>query len=203
MLMRVAGGCDFVKSLLEAQHPTIPWTMTALPAVVPLTSASTGFDLSRTHPVKFLPHWTVARTDDELQLLCNGSTLRVHSLCELDGQSVCAVLPLDALFDIRLKSARRLWLAANLRNAGPDPSALSKTQRDRLVKGLRALDGRLEGATYREIAASVLRTHRVPDHGWKTHDLRDRTIRLCKSAVDLMQGDYRQLLLHPYRQRLY
>jgi hypothetical protein len=129
--------------------------------------------------------------------------LRVHTLCDLDGQTVCVVLPLDALFEVRLKSARRLWLATNGRNAGPDPSALSKTQRDRLVKGLRALDGRLEGATYREIAASVLRAHRVPERGWKTHDLRDRTIRLCKFAVDLMQGDYRQLLLHPYRQRLY
>jgi hypothetical protein len=201
--MRVAGGCDFAKRTLDAANLPIPWTMTALPAVVPLTLASTEFDLSRTHPVKFQPHWTVARTDDELQLLCNGSTFRVHTLGELDGRTVCAVLPLDALFEARVKSVRRLWLAANGRNSGPDPSALSKTQRDRLVKGLRALDGRLEGATYREIAASVLRTHRVPDHGWKTHDLRDRTIRLCKSAVNLMQGDYRQLLVHPYRQRLY
>jgi hypothetical protein len=124
-------------------------------------------------------------------------------LGDLDGNTVCAVLPIDALFDVRLKSARRLWLATDGRNAGPDPAALSKTQRDRLSKGLRALDGRLEGASYREIAAVLFGTHRLPERSWKTHDLRDRTIRLCKLAVDLMQGDYRQLLLHPYRQRLY
>ncbi|MBS1834391.1 MAG: DUF2285 domain-containing protein [Acidobacteria bacterium] len=177
--------------------------MTVLPAVVPLTPVSTEFDLSRTRPVQFQRHWTAARTDDELHLLCNGSVLRVHALRDLDGQTVCAVLPLDALFEVRLKSARWLWRAAKGRNAGPDPSAFSKTQRDRLVKGLRGLDGRLEGATYREIAAVLFGTHRLPERSWKTHDLRDRTIRLCKFAADLMQGDYRQLLLHPYRQRLY
>lgn len=201
--MRVVGGCDFVKSILDTDHPMIPWTMTALPAVVPLTPASTAFDHLRTRPIKFQRHWTAARTDDELQLICSGSALRVHALGDLDGHAVCAVLPLDALFDVRLKSARRLWLVTNGHNAGPDPAALSKTQRDHLVKGLRALDGRIEGATYREIAASVFRADRLPERGWKTHDLRDRTIRLCRFAVDLMQGGYRQLLLHPYRHRLY
>jgi hypothetical protein len=201
--MRVAGGCDFAKLTLDAANPVIPWTMTALPAVIPLAPASTQFDLSRTHPVKIQRHWTAAQTDDELQLICKGSALRVHALGDLDGNTVCAVLPIDALFDVRLKSAQRLWLATNGRNAGPDPGALSKTQRDRLAKGLRALDGRLGGASYREIAAVLFGTHRLPERSWKTHDLRDRTIRLCKLAVDLMQGDYRQLLLHPYRQRLY
>ena len=63
--------------------------------------------------------------------------------------------------------------------------------------------GRLDGASYRAIAAALFGAHRLPDRGWKTHDLRDRTIRLCKFGVHLMEGGYRQLLLHPYRQRLY
>jgi hypothetical protein len=124
-------------------------------------------------------------------------------LGELDAQPLCAVLPLDALFDVRMKAARRLWLAANGRDPGPDPTILSKPQRDRLVMGLRALDGRLDGATYREIASVLFGEHRLPARGWKAHDLRDRTIRLCKFGIGLMEGGYRQLLLHPYRSRLY
>jgi len=36
---------------------------------------------------------------------------------------------------------------------------------------------------------------RVPaSPGWKTHDLRDRTIRLVHSGMELMQGRYLDLL---------
>jgi hypothetical protein len=57
--------------------------------------------------------------------------------------------------------------------------------------------------TYREIAAALFNASRLPERGWKTHDLRDRTIRLCRLGIQLMQGGYRQLLLHPYRHRLF
>jgi hypothetical protein len=30
--------------------------------------------------------------------------------------------------------------------------------------------------------------------GWKTHDLRDRTIRLVRTGIELMQGGYLDLL---------
>lgn len=176
--------------------------MKALPSVIPLAPAPAEFDLSRTRPTKFQRNWIVAQEDAELQISCNGSEFRVHELRDLGAHAVCVVLPFDALFDVRLKATRRLWLAVNGRNSGPDPAALSKTQRDRLVKGLRALDGRLDGAPYREIAAVLFGAHRLPARGWKTHDLRDRTVRLCKFAFALMEGDYRRLLLHPYRQRL-
>jgi len=177
--------------------------MTALPSVIPLTPILPEFDLARTQPAHFQRAWIVAGDDDELQIVCNGSPLRVHAVRDLDGKAMCAVLPLDALFDVRLKAARRLWLAAYGRDAGPDPAALSKTRRDRMVRGLRALDGRLDGATYREIATVLYGAHRLPERGWKTHDLRGRTVKLCDMAFDYMNGGYRQLLLHPFRQRLY
>jgi hypothetical protein len=113
------------------------------------------------------------------------------------------VLPLDALFDVRLTAARRYWLALNGRDPGDDPAALSQARRDHLIDTLRALDARLETATYREIAAALFGASRLPERGWKTHDLRDRTIRLCRLGFELMQGGYRQLLLHPYRHRLF
>jgi hypothetical protein len=64
------------------------------------------------------------------------------------------------------------------RNPGPNPGALSEGCRDRLVLALRALDGWQERASYREIAAVLFSFDNVPERGWKSHDLRDRTIRL-------------------------
>ena len=177
--------------------------MTALPHVVALAPLPPDFDVSRTRPAKVRRNWIVAQEEADLQLLCNGSAFRVHALGDLDAAPVCAVVPLDALFDVRMQAARRLWLASEGRRLGPDPATLSKTQRVRLVMALRALDGRLAGASYRDIAAVLFGAHRLPARGWKTHDLRDRTIRLCKLGFYLMEGGYRQLLLHPYRQRLY
>ncbi|MBL6851804.1 MAG: DUF2285 domain-containing protein [Alphaproteobacteria bacterium] len=201
--MRCAGGCDFAKSVLDARNPVVLWTMTALPTVIPLGSLPAALGAPRTHPTTFQRSWIRAQDGSELQIVCNATALRVHALDSLESQPVCAILPVDVLFDVRLAAARRLWLAASGRNPGPDPATLSPSQRDRLVKALRALDGRLEGATYREIAVALFGTKHVHGRGWKTHDLRDRTIRLCDLGANLMAGGYRQLLLHPFRQRLY
>ena len=39
---------------------------------------------------------------------------------------------------------------------------------------------------------------RIPDRAWKTHDLRNRTIRLVQSGLALMRGGYRELM-RPWR----
>ncbi len=78
---------------------------------------------------------------------------------------------------------------------------LPAARRDRLVLALRALDGRLEKASYRDIAESLFGSSRMPDRGWKTHDIRDRTVRLARLGFSLMQGGYRRLLLYPLRSR--
>lgn len=59
---------------------------------------------------------------------------------------------------------------------------------------LRALDGRLAGATYREIAQVLFSPKRIPERAWKTHDLRNQTIRLVQNGFALMRGGYRALL---------
>jgi hypothetical protein len=153
--------------------------------------------------LKFDRRWIGDQDGAEQLLVCNGAPFRTHALGDLDGKDLCAVLPLDALFDVRLTAARRYWLALNGRAPGDNPAALSQAQRDHLIDTLRALDARLEGATYREIADALFHASRLPERGWKTHDLRDRTIRLCRLGFDLMHGGYRQLLLYPYRQRLF
>ncbi|MGY3473610.1 DUF2285 domain-containing protein [Bradyrhizobium ottawaense] len=105
-------------------------------------------------------------------------------------------LPLDREFDIRLQAAHRFWLALEQRPLGPPPLALPPQARLRLVLALRALDGWLEGNSYRKIAEGLFGQARIPDRGWKTHDLRSRTIRLVQKGLLLMRGGYRHLLRH-------
>lgn len=67
---------------------------------------------------------------------------------------------------------------------------------------LRCLDGRQTDASYRQISDALFGRQTISASAWKTHSLRDRVIRTVKSGTDLMQGGYRQLLLHPYRKRI-
>jgi len=110
------------------------------------------------------------------------------------GESYAVELPFDDVFDIRVHAARRLWRALNGRCPGPAFHHLSRQRRQRLALALRALDARNEGATYRTIAEGLFGAKRIPERAWKTHDLRNRTIRLVRSGLALMRGGYRKLL---------
>jgi len=110
------------------------------------------------------------------------------------GKSYAVELPFDAVFDIRAHAARRLWRALSGRVAGPPFQQLSQQRLERLALTLRALDARIEGATYRMIAEGLFGAKRIPERAWKTHDLRNRTIRLVHSGLALMRGGYRELL---------
>jgi hypothetical protein len=110
-----------------------------------------------------------------------------------------ATLAFDAFFESRAHAARRLWRALSGRPPGADFRALPAQRRDRLIQALRALDARQNGASYRTIAAALFGTDRVPTRGWKTHDLRNRTIRLVQNGQALMRGGYFDLLRYPLR----
>jgi hypothetical protein len=112
-----------------------------------------------------------------------------------------ALLPLDALFEVRVQAAVRLWRNLTGRKPAPDPGQLSAARRERLILALRALDARADHATYREIADGLFGGADVSARAWKSHDLRGRTIRLVRFGSAMMQDGYRQLLLHPYRRR--
>ena len=103
-------------------------------------------------------------------------------------------LPFDADFEARNHAADRLWRAVNNRPLGPAQGGLTPLQRKRLAMALRALDGHLEGASYRSIAEVLFGRTRIPERGWKTHDLRSRTIRLVNLGLRMMRGGYRNLL---------
>jgi hypothetical protein len=118
-----------------------------------------------------------------------------------EGSSLAVELPLDADFDVRSQAAHQLWSAFGKRAPGSPYPALSSQRRQRLTLAIRALDGRTEGNSYRVIAEVLFGKHRIPERAWKTHDLRNRTIRLVQSGLALMRGGYRTLLRQGHKRK--
>jgi hypothetical protein len=150
-------------------------------------------------------------TAGDLRLASDGwhAVLRIRGakhrlwLTELPTMSMSytAALPLDSDFEVRAHAARRLWRAINGRAPGPAFHELSPQRRERLILAVRALDGRMDGSTYRALAEVLFGKKHVPERAWKTHDLRNRTIRLVQSGVALMRGGYRELLRQSRRKK--
>ena len=177
------------------------WTATSLPSVIaimPLPAALADRDLTPSALsldqalAQNGPLWLIQRKD---------TLFRLHIIEAPGAGTPCVVLPLDKYFDTRVTAATRLWRGLAGRSPGRSPAQLSVVRRERLILALRALDGRLEMATYRDIAQTLFCASRIPDRGWKTHDTRDRTVRLVRLGLSMMQGGYRHLLLYPYRGR--
>lgn len=82
----------------------------------------------------------------------------------------------------------------NGRTPGPAFHELSKQKRERFSTAIRALDAHAAGNPYRAIAELLFGMGRIPDHAWKTHDLRGRTIRPVQSGLAPIRGGYRELL---------
>jgi len=110
------------------------------------------------------------------------------------GMPYAAELPLDEDFEPRAHAAGRLSRALGGYPAGPVFQELSPQRRQRLALALRALDASSDGHTYRAIAEELFGTKDIPERAWKTHDLRNRTIRLVQTGLALMRGGYRELL---------
>ncbi|MGH6821881.1 MAG: DUF2285 domain-containing protein [Methylocella sp.] len=138
--------------------------------------------------------------DDEIVEL-RGARIRLHKQGSLD-EPVAVLLPLDRLFDIRAAAALRLWRGLTARMPGPDLGVLTPERCNRLILALRALDGRLERATYPEIAAVLFDIAPISKRDWISHELRDQTGRIVRLGFAMMRGGYRRLLLHPYRRRV-
>lgn len=115
-----------------------------------------------------------------------------------DGAPVGVLLPFDALFEVRVQAALRLWRALNGRPPGRDPARLSSDRISRLILALRTLDGLDEGVSQREIAG-VLFGQKVSATDWLSHDLHFRMKRLVRFARELAEGGYFRLLWHPFR----
>jgi hypothetical protein len=111
-------------------------------------------------------------------------------------------IPLDQHFGLRAAAALQLWRIATGREGARPPHRLTRQRRERLRLTLRALDGRLSGESYRSIAQGLFGHTRIPAGAvWKTHELRDRTIRLARAGHTLMRAAYLDLLRSPLSHR--
>jgi hypothetical protein len=103
-----------------------------------------------------------------------------------------------------LKSAHmpRAAFGGGSTDAPPAPGFMNypHSVAQRLALALRALDGRIEGNSYRAIAEGLFGARHMPERAWKTHDLRNRTIRLVQTGSAMMRGGYRALLRPAKRQ---
>ena len=122
--------------------------------------------------------------------------LRVWAPDNRREQPLAFALPLDDELPIRVKAALRLWARiVHLRSdLGPPPLALTRQRHDRLMLMLRALDGHLADASYRDIADVLFGARRLEHEPWKTSSVRDTTIRLVRGGLALMRAGYRKLL---------
>jgi hypothetical protein len=198
--LRSVGGYDFAGLSETADSTRVRWTLAALPTTTILTTCAADFADAR-FTANFPALAGLATAEGEQLLERQGAQLRVLADA-LGRDSPAVVLPLDRLFEIRARTAVRLWRALSGVAPGADPAAISQQRQARLLEALRALDGRQDGASYREIADALFGRRPITSSSWKTHSLRDRIIRIVRLGEALMHGDYRRLLLHPYRRRV-
>lgn len=197
----VWGLVSFESPERDARSANVLWTPANLPSVIPLVSLPPGLvDANRKCDAVSLGP-TLAQHGPARIVRPRNTEFRLHLLDGSAGQMPCTVLPLDPLFGIRAAAAVRLWRCITGRSPGRDPAELPQPRRERLVLALRALDGRLGKASYRDIGAALFGSSRMPVRGWKTHDIRDRTVRLARLGFSLMEGGYRRLLCYPFRGR--
>lgn len=180
----------------SSQDQAIFWGPEVLPDIVPVVRSTADFgahglgltELSTADYRQAADGW-------HLLLRLNGVEHRLW-LREppVIGVPYAAELPFDEDFESRAHAAGRLWRALSGYPAGPTFQELSLQRRQRLALALRALDAWGEGNTYRAIAEALFGAKDISERAWKTHDLRNRTIRLVQTGLALMRGGYRELL---------
>lgn len=191
-----SGGYDFLADpdARADQSPAL-WRPDELASVVILAAAPAGASQSAL-TLTDLPAEMVRRDAED------GAHLMVRTEAGLQqlwitagtdaGAFLAAVIPLDAMTAARAGAVVRFWEAQARGSSGPRGSRTRRLKR--LIMVLQALDARLDGASYREIAEVVFGPRRVADEAWKTSSLRDAVIRIARTGVALMRGGYRKLL---------
>jgi len=113
-----------------------------------------------------------------------------------DGWPFAFLVPAAARINIHRTGIPKALAALVNRHVPSKSAGIARPTRLALFhsRALQALDGKLSGATHREIAIALFGANRV-QRGWHPGgDLRSQTSYLIKRATALMNADYRFLL---------
>ncbi|MBI1246122.1 MAG: DUF2285 domain-containing protein [Alphaproteobacteria bacterium] len=114
------------------------------------------------------------------------------------GEPLAAAIPLGIEGFDRLEAVYRLLAALHGRAIPPD-TRLTKQQRARAQRMLRAVDGVRDGATQQEIAQILFDLDRLGRDEWQASSARHAIMSLLRGARTMIGGGYRKLLRHRRR----
>lgn len=197
----IAGVSDFpARPSLNALEQPVFWTPEADTSVVHIGPAP---EIEQVSPRIFEDiRSEITRSSEEglhISVLTGSGRLHLVARAGLEPrQSIAAIIPLDAHSLDRVQSLIRLWRSLHGLPV-PQDSRMTAQQRRRLKNMLRAADGRLHNADYREIAEAIFGVERVASDPWKTSALRDAVLDLVKDGFAMIDGGYRKLLRHRRR----
>ncbi|MFN8680318.1 DUF2285 domain-containing protein [Paracoccus sp. P2] len=127
--------------------------------------------------------------------LGNGQIIPILD-CTAGGDRVAgAFIPFSLDGFDRIESVNRLLCALHDR-AIPHDTRLTRQQRARLRRMLRAFDGHRAGATQQEIAQVILNTGVLDRDEWQASSARHAVKALLREARGMIAGGYRKLLRH-------
>jgi len=127
--------------------------------------------------------------------LGNGQSLQIID-CAIEGRNVAvAAVPLGIEGFDRLEALYRFLSALHGRAIPPD-TRLTRQQRTRQRRMLRAFDGYRAGATQQEIAEVIFNIAPLDRDAWQASDVRHKIKTLLRDARAMIAGGYRKLLRH-------
>lgn len=177
--------------LWSAEADTSTVLLTQTPIVLPAAG--------NLHPLLHAPTEHADEHGTHFVFAAEDSAVRLLRLAGVPPDlPLAALVPLDGDGFDRMAAIDRL-LRALLGLAVPRDGRLTPQQKRRQRQMLQATDGRLNGATYREIAGVTFGVDRVASEPWKTSALRDATTALVRDGLAMIAGGYRTLLRHRRR----
>ena len=127
--------------------------------------------------------------------LGNGQKLQIFDGAIKGDAIAVAVVPLSLPGFDRIEAIQRFLSALHGRAIPPD-TRLTRQQRARLRRMLRAFDGHRAGVTQQESERVLLNTGRLERDEWQASSARHAIKALLRDARSMVAGGYRKLLRH-------
>ncbi|KXF79412.1 hypothetical protein ATN84_06840 [Paramesorhizobium deserti] len=193
---------DFAPKADIRREPVF-WTFEVFPRVLHLAMTKKALWPSSSIPIARLPDADCRLVGNDLHICWQPENYPHRLIVVNECGEACfntVQLPVDEAFDTRLHAAGRFWRQLNGRASGPDYGALPPHSRRLAILTLRIFDGRKAGATYREIANTLLVNEIIQSRDWRDHPLKHRIREFLRKADRMIyDGGYHDLLFYPHR----